>query len=93
MTEITTVAILKSLADDTRLSLVRQLISRDCEVAGTEIISGCSDVLKLSQPTLSHHFNRLVQSGILLARKAGTEKYYSVNYPLLESIGINPAKL
>jgi len=88
-----TVGILKSLADDTRLALVRQLIAQNCEVASSQIIVGCSEVLKLSQPTLSHHFSRLVQSGVLLDRKSGTEKYYQVNYELLRSIGIDPSKL
>lgn len=87
------VDILKSLADETRLSLVRQLVQQNREVAGSEIIVGCSKVLQLSQPTLSHHFNKLVQSGVLLDRKSGTEKYYRINYELLRSIGIDPTKL
>lgn len=88
-----TVDILKSLADDTRLSLVRQLIEQKCEVASGELIISCSAVMKLSQPTISHHFARLVQSGVLLDRKSGTEKYYRVNFELLKSIGIDPSKL
>lgn len=93
MNNNTTVTVLKSLADDTRISLVRQLISQNNEVAGSQIIVGCSNVLKLSQPTLSHHFSRLVQSGVLISRKEGTEKYYQINYELLRSIGIDPSKL
>ncbi len=93
MNSINVVEILKSLADETRLSLVRRLIESDCEVSGSEIIGGCSEVLKLSQPTLSHHFNRLVHSGVLLERKSGTEKYYRVNFDLLRSIGIDPSKI
>jgi DNA-binding transcriptional ArsR family regulator len=69
------------------------LISKNNEIAGNEIIGGCSEVLKLSQPTLSHHFHRLVQSGVLLERKSGTEKFYRINYELLRSIGIDPLKL
>lgn len=93
MNNVSTVDILKSLADETRLSLVRQLIARGHEVPSNQVITGCSNALKLSQPTISHHFGRLVQSGVLISRKEGTEKYYQVNQALLQSIGIDPAKL
>ncbi|MEO5950619.1 MAG: metalloregulator ArsR/SmtB family transcription factor [Candidatus Saccharimonadales bacterium] len=93
MSKPTTADILKSLADDTRLALVRKLVSQGDEVAGSELISGCSEVLKLAQPTLSHHFSKLVQAGVLLGRKSGTEKYYRLNTDLLRSIGIDPTKL
>ncbi len=88
-----TTEILKSLADDTRLALIRKLVSTDCEISGSELINGCSQVLQLSQPTLSHHFSRLVQSGVLLDRKSGTEKYYRLNISLLHSVGIDPTRL
>lgn len=88
-----TTAILKSLADDMRLAIVRKLATDNAEAPSTEIVSTCGHFLKLSQPAMSHHFNRLVQSGVLLERKQGTEKYYRINYPLLASVGINPYKL
>jgi ArsR family transcriptional regulator, arsenate/arsenite/antimonite-responsive transcriptional repressor len=88
-----TTEILKSLADDTRLAVVRKLASENCELAGSALIHGCSEALQLSQPTVSHHFARLVQSGVLLDRKAGTEKYYRLNTDLLHAIGIDPTKL
>ncbi|MBP6042181.1 winged helix-turn-helix transcriptional regulator [Candidatus Saccharibacteria bacterium] len=93
MDAVNTVEILKSLADDTRLSLVRKLHREGCEVASNELVSGCSEVLKLAQPTLSHHVNRLVQVGLLIPRKVGTEKFYKLNNELLISIGIDAAKL
>lgn len=85
--------ILKSIADDTRLSIIRKLAIEPAEVSCTEIVKDCSLALKLSQPTMSHHFARLVRSGVILERKAGLEKYYQLNQELLLSIGINPAKL
>lgn len=88
-----TAEILKSLGDETRLMLVRRLVREGCEVAGRDLIGGCSEALQLSQPTLSHHFSKLVQSQVLLPRKAGTEKYYRLNTALLTSIGIDPKKL
>jgi DNA-binding transcriptional ArsR family regulator len=88
-----TAEILKSIADNTRLAIIRKLVSENDEVAGSKLISGCSEALQLAQPTVSHHFARLVQSGVLLDRKSGTEKYYRLNTDLLHSIGLDPSKL
>lgn len=88
-----TTSILKSIADDMRLSVVRKLAQDNCEVASCDIVSSCGAFLELSQPTMSHHFNKLVQSGVVLERKEGTEKIYRLNTSLLQSIGIDPAKL
>ena len=88
-----TASILKSLADDMRLSIVRKLAQDKCEVSGSSIVSDCATFLQLSQPTMSHHFNRLVQTGVLLERKEGTEKFYQLNTKILHSIGIDPTKL
>jgi DNA-binding transcriptional ArsR family regulator len=93
MNTINNVSILKSLADDTRMSIVRRLSRDECEVAGSEIVQTCAEFLKLSQPTMSHHFARLVQSGVLQERKVGTEKIYQLDKDLLLSIGIDVSKL
>ena len=88
-----TVQILRGLADTTRLSVVRELAKQPNEVACSEIVNSCALALKLSQPTMSHHFAKLVQSGVLSERKSGTEKYYSLNHASLETIGIDATKL
>lgn len=88
-----TVAVFKSLGDSTRLSVVRKLARDGSEVNSKEIVSDCSVALNLSQPTMSHHFGRLVAAGVLLERKVGVEKYYMLNTSLLERIGINPRKV
>lgn len=88
-----TVVILKSLADEIRLSIVRQLARQGCEAASADITSSCAKALELSQPTMSHHFRKLVQAGVLLERKSGTEKYYQINRDLLAGAGIDPTKL
>ena len=88
-----TTDILKSLADDTRLTIVRKLASEGCEVASKDIISGCSAALQLAQPTMSHHFQKLVASGVIREHKTGVEKRYSLDVALLTSIGIDPTKL
>ncbi len=86
---VDTVLVLKSLADDTRLSIVRKLLADSCEVASSEIVSGCSEFLRLSQPAISHHFGRLVASGVLTERKVGVEKYYRLDTVLLQRAGID----
>ncbi len=88
-----TTEVLKSLADDTRLSIVRKLAQANCECTGAEIVKTCAEFLKLSQPTMSHHFAKLVSSGVILQRKQGTEKFYELNTDLLASVGINAHKL
>ena len=88
-----TTTILKSIADDTRLSIVRKLAANNCEESSSDIVTDCATSLQLTQPTMSHHFSRLVQSGVLLERKIGTGKHYRLNHALLTSVGIDPTKL
>lgn len=88
-----TAEILKSIADSTRLSVIRKLASEKDDVACKHIVNDCSLALKLSQPTMSHHLARLVQTGVIVERKLGKEKFYRLNHELLLSIGINPHKL
>ena len=87
------IPILKSLADETRLSIVRKLAKDDCEVLSSDIVTDCSVALALSQPTMSHHFNKLVTAGVISERKSGVEKFYKLNTPLLASVGIDAKKL
>lgn len=87
------VAVLKSLADEVRLSIVQKLLRDDTETPSSELVSSCANVLKLSQPTMSHHFSRLVQAGVLLERKSGTEKFYKINRDLLVQAGVDPGNL
>lgn len=85
-----TIAILKALADKTRLDIVRALV-RDHN--DTKSCSEVSAVSSLSQPAMSHHFGKLVDAGVLLERKVGTEKIYELNSKALAEVGIDPKKL
>ena len=85
--------IFKSLADETRLSIVRRLSQETREIPSNEIVVSCATHLQLSQPAMSHHFNKLVAAGVILERKSGVTKLYLLNRELLESIGISPEKL
>lgn len=83
-----TIKIFKSLADATRLEVVKVMAAYD-EVTCQEL----QKYFKLSQPTLSHHFNKLIANGILLYRKEGKMNYYKLNKKLLSDYGININKL
>ena len=88
-----TANILKSLADETRLDLVRELVRTQCQVSSVELLGSCSLALDLSQPTLSHHLSKLVKSGVIVSEKRGRAKYYQINNQLLNSVGIDASKL
>ncbi len=90
---VNSIIIFKSLADETRLSIVRRLAKETQEIPSNEIVVSCATHLQLSQPAMSHHFNKLVAAGVILERKAGVTKFYLLNRELLESIGITPEKL
>jgi DNA-binding transcriptional ArsR family regulator len=79
-----TVKILKALADQTRLQMALELLDRD-EASCQEL----SKKFGLSQPTLSHHYNKLIAVGIVVSRKEGAGWYYRLNRDLLYTMGIN----
>ncbi len=84
------VNVFKALADKTRLDIVRNLVKKSAATASCDIVSDCSS---LSQPAMSHHFSKLVDAGVILEHKKGTEKIYELNNELFASIGIDPSKL
>lgn len=67
------VEVLKALADETRLGIVRKLVRERGTVSSAAICS-CSSVTQLSQPAMSHHFAKLVNAGVINEQKIGTEK-------------------
>lgn len=75
--------IFQALGNDIRLSIVKLLLKK------SEF--SCQDIQKLfrlSQPTMSHHFSQLIDTGIIKVRKAGVSHFYSLNQDLLERNGI-----
>lgn len=80
-----TLAVLKALADPTRLKLVRELAlaPKNSESCGKLSSNAC-----LSQPAMSHHFAKLVSAGVILEQKDGKEKSYLLNRELLSGCGI-----
>ena len=85
------VSILKALADDTRLDIVRKIARSDAATPGCELSGACKH--QLSQPAMSHHINRLVEAGILSEEKRGTRKFYTLRRDTLDQFGIDATKL
>ncbi len=85
------VEILKALADENRLAIVRKIAQDTAPTPGCELSSACTQ--QLSQPTMSHHVNKLVEAGVLGVKKQGTKKIYTLQCDTLESIGIDVTKL
>lgn len=88
-----TVTIMKALADDARLDIVRCLARQRCAMPSCDVTRSCSQTLQLAQPTISHHLAKLVQAGVLHEHKHGKQKFYRLNAEQLLSIGIDPSKL
>ena len=65
------------LADRTRLRIIRNLQGRSINV------SGITEAVGVTQPTVSHHLHILDTYGFLLKEKKGRETYYTFNpqYP------------
>lgn len=78
----------KALSDETRIDILRHLLGKK-EIACKELLNNFS----LSQPTLSHHFNKLVDANILNERKKGVNHIYSINYQYLKELGIDIQKI
>ena len=79
-----TIDIFKSLADKTRLKIAVYLASVG-EVSCKEI----SKKFPLSQPTLSHHFSKLITAGVMLERKEGVSHFYRLNEKYVKKSGLN----
>jgi len=82
------VDILKALADDTRMAIVRELIG-----GGEFRTHDLTKKFTLSQPTLSHHLTQLVNVHILNVKKDGPYSVYNLNIKYLKEIGIDMQKL
>ena len=77
-------AVLKALADPVRLRLL-------CLVADSPDTTACAchlpAALGISQPTLSHHLKKLVESGLLQREQRGRWVHYRLDVAALGPIG------
>lgn len=66
-------ALFKAMADETRTRIIHIL---SCgELCACDIL----DYFDVTQPTLSHHLNILVDSGLIIPRPEGKWTYYSLD--------------
>lgn len=82
------VEVLKALADETRLAIVSAVAAKPGCTAGCDIVGSCPGLAGMSQPTLSHHFARLVSAGVLREQKTGTSKSYFLREDILHDAGV-----
>lgn len=76
-------AMLKAIADPTRLQLLR-LIERAPE--GEACVCDLTECLGLRQPTVSHHLKVMTDAGLLNRERRGTWAWYSVDHDGLRRI-------
>ena len=79
---------LRVIADPARLRLVSLVAS-----SGESCVCDLTDVLGLSQPTVSHHLKVLTDAGVLHREKRGRWAYYRVDPEPLELLrsALDPA--
>ena len=65
---------LKALADDSRLAILRRLNNGELSVGDL------AAQMTLGEPTVSHHLTRLREAGLVSLRMAGNQRFYSVNH-------------
>src|ERR671911_1322035 len=78
-----TAAVFKALADPGRVRIMNLLANADAPVCVCDL----TPELGLSQPTVSFHLKKLVQSGLLEREQRGVWAFYSVNREVLERLG------
>ena len=72
--------ILKVLADETRLAVVRQLM------AGPQQVNEINGTLQLEQSLLSHHLRILRDAGIVCSQREGKAVLYRLSEEVLAGI-------
>ena len=83
------IKLFKALSDETRIDIIGQILNNGKELSCQELLNK----FPLSQPTLSHHFNKLIDADILKVRKDGASHFYSIDNRYLKKIGIDLNKL
>ena len=81
---------LKALADPARLRILSIVGAQDSAEA---CVCDLTDVLTLSQPTISHHLKVLVDAGYLTRAKRGTWSYYRLVPGTLDALAATLPRL
>ena len=70
--------ILKALADESRLQIIRELLKNELSV------TNLSNVLKIKIYNISRHLKILETSGLVRKRKDGNSRIYSISEELMD---------
>jgi len=74
---------LAALGHVARLSLLRQIVQRGPEgITTTELM----ERLDIPWTTLNHHLDRMVDAGLVEARRDGKSVFHTANYPALRAL-------
>ncbi|UQS84177.1 ArsR/SmtB family transcription factor [Bombilactobacillus thymidiniphilus] len=76
------VQIFKALSDEARLTIIHILNSQDKEWNCGEI----GERLDISKSTISYHFKILREAGLTNTRKAGQNRFVSLNRDFIEKV-------
>jgi ArsR family transcriptional regulator len=76
-------AVLKVLAEPTRLRLLSLVAAR---TDGEECICNLTELVGVSQPTVSHHMKLLVDTGLLEREQRGRWAYYRLTPGALDAL-------
>lgn len=82
-----TVAVLKALADESRMKIII-LLSEHCYCVGA-----LADKLDISRPAVSQHMNVLAAAGLVCKEKRGYYSHYRVNFETLEQLAAQISRL
>lgn len=77
--EVDLLNLLKTLAQDQRLAILRLMAEKE------QTVSGLAEILDLTEPTISHHVKKLHSAGLLHLRMEGNHRYYRLNMKRLNT--------
>ena len=69
------VAMLKALADPTRLDIFRLVAAQEAPICACDVV----DRFDVSQPTISHHMKVLRDAGLITVSRRGVWAYYAAD--------------
>ncbi|MBA3764480.1 MAG: helix-turn-helix transcriptional regulator [Actinobacteria bacterium] len=79
----TTASLFKTLGDPHRVRIVNLLAT----VREAVCVCDLTDLLGLSQPTVSHHMRKLVDAGLLTREQRGVWAFYSLRRDAIQRLG------
>ncbi|WP_084101947.1 helix-turn-helix transcriptional regulator [Demequina sp. NBRC 110051] len=86
--DATDAALLKVVADPTRLRILRILAAN-----GAVCACDLEEPLGLSQPTVSHHLRQLHEAGLVTREKRGTWAFHAIDRDAVDAVATSLAAL